>query len=185
MNPAAAYWNRGVENVPLMTGASALLEAKDIPGLAADLGFSLPFGSVLDVGCGTGRIARHCTTYRGVDIAADAVKFCRQEGRAALLIDGPESLPVVVVDWITCLSVFTHISHDDRVAYLLEFAKRAPNVLVDIIPGTGAGDVEMWTADPVELTAAIVETGWTIRETTDRENAHLDGRLHRYYWLTR
>jgi SAM-dependent methyltransferase len=180
VNPAAHYWNHGVANVPDMTGARHVMDASDIPALAADLGLEFPFGDVLDVGCGSGRIAKHCRTYVGVDIARDAVNYCRKQGLQALLINGPESLrDDGLFDLVTCLSVFTHIGEDERVAYLRKFRGLAEWLLVDIIPGDGSGDVPLWTADPGRFEIILRAEGYEV--TTERQ-ATAGDYAHRYYF---
>ena len=208
MNQRAAYWNQGVAQVPTMTGAASLMDGSDICAHATALGFTLPFASVLDVGCGTGRLAQFVTCYPesgrpkyiGCDIARDAVTYCRQLGLEAFEITGPSNLPQSlhpieldgvqcwwlfpgeerrVFEWITCLSVFTHIPRSERKAYLREFTTRAPNLLVDIIPGDGSGDVAMWTADVPGFEADLDETGWRVMAQHDRPCP--SGPTHRFY----
>lgn len=204
----ATYWNRGVGMVPIMTGAATLMDGADIREHAERLGFDLPFASVLDVGCGTGRLAQftHGDTpgahsYIGCDIAADAVTYCRRAGLLAFVIAGPGDLPqsmrpatpafgelewVVLYgeerhrfDWVACLSVFTHIDQPARVAYLRAFEPLSPNLLVDIIPGDGQGDVALWTADPAGFEQDLADTGWLVQASYDRP-CH-SGPTHRYY----
>lgn len=182
-HPAAHYWNRGVADVPRMTGAADLLDAPDIPQLAEALGFTLPLSRVLDVGCGTGRVARWCREYHGVDIAIDAVEYCKRLGLRAATINGPRNLAIyraTPIDTIVCLSVFTHIDDIERRAYLREFAQVAERVIVDIIPGTGGGNVELWTADVGAFDADVRAIGWAIRHTAERTH---NGVRHRAYLL--
>lgn len=182
MNPAAAYWERGLASVPHVTGAARLLDAHDVPELAAALGFGLPFGRVLDVGCGTGRIATHCRDYVGVDISRDAVAYCRRAGLKALVIEDERDLSQRFLDpfdLVACLSVFTHIDATARRRYLACFAKLAPQLLVDIIPGDGSGGVPAWTAIPSEFERQVEASGYRIRATTDRTETDW---THRYYW---
>lgn len=178
-HPAAAYWNRGLDQVPWITGADALMDGRDILEVLAALGLACPLGpTVLDVGCGTGRMAAHCMDYVGVDIAQDAVAFCQARGLAASRITGPADLHGQYA-LVLCLSVFTHIDADERRAYLRTFRMLAPRVLVDIIPGTGAGGVALWTADEAEFRQDVTDSGWDIRGTTDR----VPGAWHRYFLL--
>lgn len=180
MNKDAPYWERGVSQVPFVTGASKLLDARDMKELADALHFKLPLGSVLDVGCGTGRIAKHCERYHGVDISRDAVHYCQQHGLAADVIEGPDSLiGYEPVDVITCMSVFTHISDGDRALYLAAFAPIALWLLVDIIPGTGGGDVAAWTAKPEEFVEQLKAFGFKVDAVYEKAE---DGFRHRYYW---
>lgn len=180
---ALQYWNRGVDHVPVMTGAATLLDASDVPEIAAALGIGLPLRQVLDVGCGTGRLAQHCTGYLGVDIAPDAVEYCRRAGLVARTITGPDDLPGAVFGWVACLSVFTHVGRSARAAYLARFARLAPELLVDILPGDGRGTMAAWTAEPRKFEAQLRRAGYSVAATYDRTSPHGFG--HRYYWARR
>jgi len=175
-----AYWDHGVKSVPQMTGAAHLLDASDVRSICADLDIALPFGSVLDVGCGTGRVAQLCEEYEGVDIAPSAVEYCAERGLKASAIYGPADLRGQF-DWVVCLSVFTHICEQERVAYLEAFAKLAPNVLVDIIPGDGGGNIALWSSNVETFEANL--RGYSLLGTTERVS--VNERPHRYYRLKR
>jgi len=188
-HPAASYWNRGAQRVPSTTGAETLMDACDFEDITRALGIDRPIDSVLDVGCGTGRVARHCDHYIGVDIAADAVRYCKARGLDARLIEGPEhlltslGLPEAPADFtlVLAMSVFTHIDADERQRYLEAFTRLTNLVLVDIIPGSGNGDVSLWTADTAQFERSIAHCGWAIRHTYDRPSP--EGVEHRYYLL--
>jgi hypothetical protein len=180
----ASYWERGVDLVPQVTGASSLLDASDMASLADDLGFALPLVNVLDVGCGTGRISRHCDGYVGADISRDAVEYCRRRDIDARVIAGPSDLAQIRTrrfNWVTCMSVFTHIDEFERVLYLGEFAKLAPSLLVDIIPGDGRGDVALWTMAPVRFESMLRLSGYDVARVTERK-APIGTHTHRYYY---
>lgn len=186
-HPNAAYWNDGEHRVPCQTGAEHLMAGQDLPEIAAGLGLSLPFGRVLDVGCGTGRVARHCSSYLGLDISEDAVSYCNRRGIEARLIDGPGDLGellgggVAPWDLILAMSVFTHIDGAERAGYLAAFRDLAPRAIVDIIPGDGSGDVGLWTCEPAVFGMAAARAGWWIRAAHDRPSPELVA--HRYYLL--
>jgi SAM-dependent methyltransferase len=164
-----------------MTGAAHLMDANDIPSVAADLGFELPMGEVLDVGCGTGRIARYSTKYVGADISQDAVAFCRNNGLDVFLIDGPRDLLNLSFDMVTCMSVFTHIGEGERVAYLRKFRSLAKWLLVDVIPGDGSGDVPLWTASLVRFGLILRQEGYEVIAETERK-AKAGDYAHHYYF---
>jgi SAM-dependent methyltransferase len=174
-----AYWNKGVSNVPMMTGAASVMNCSDLIDACRGLGVDLPMGDVLDVGCGTGRLAPFCQGYLGVDIAGDAVTYCHAQGVHARSIDGPSDLPAGPFDTICCFSVFTHINRADHVAYLAQFARRAPQLLVDIIPGDGCGTVVLWTARAEMFESDLRHAGYAVQATYDRTSP--DGVTHRYY----
>lgn len=182
-HPHTGYWNRGVRNVPDMTGAKHLLDARDLRRVLTALGVDVPLqGRVLDVGCGTGRLAQLCAgEYVGVDIAPDAVDYCKNLGLDATVISGP-TFWFPAVDLIACISVFTHMAREERRAYLETFAEIAPRAVVDIIPGDGSGDVARWTADPALFVLDVVAAGFSVSRVTD---AQWDVTTHRYYLIER
>lgn len=181
LHPAAAYWDRGVRNVPDMTGAKHLLDAQDFPVIFAALDMPERLPNVLDVGCGTGRLAKWCDGYAGMDISPSMVEYCRAKGLWATLITGPQWV-VPDVQWIACISVFTHIGRDERRDYLRSFCYNAPNALVDILPGDGSGAIEFWTADPDEFVADCIDAGFDVLGSVDHQwGVH----THRYYRLQR
>lgn len=187
MHPAAGYWDKGVRNVPDMTGAAGLLDGADLKCITEDMGIALPLKNVLDVGCGTGRIAFFCDGYLGVDIAQSAIDYCELHDIKARLIDGPMDLPHLRFDWITCFSVFTHIDADERNDYLEAFAKRSKHVLVDIIPGeTESGGVELHRVPSAVFEAELGSLGFAIRGVHEYkwpDGRHHFGNQHRYYHL--
>lgn len=181
-HPFAAYWNRGVEAAPQVTGAARVMDCRDLVDACRGLGVDLPLRHVLDVGCGTGRFSQCCEDYLGVDIAADQVAYAQQSGVRAALCDGPKTLVRsngARADWVTCFSVFTHIDRAERQAYLAAFALCAPRLLVDVIPGDGSGDVALWTADWPTFLEDLATAGWqVVAGPYDRTSP--DGVIHRY-----
>ncbi len=178
-HPFAAYWDRGETNVPDMTGAKHLLDARDLRAVFTALGFELPImGHVVDVGCGTGRLSQLVAgSYLGFDIAPSAIEYCRRRDIDARLIDGPDAY-AIPCDLLTSISVFTHIDRAERQRTLAVFARHAPEIVVDIIPGDGSGGVELWTAVPAEFEADLAEAGYTIQAQCDYQ---WDWDMHRYY----
>ncbi len=182
MNPAAGYWNKGVNNVPGMTGAANLMDGSDLVEICATFGVELPLRNVLDVGCGTGRIAGHCRGYLGVDIAQSAVDYCLRQNLDARLIDGAHDLPRLRFEWITCLSVFTHIDADERFDYLEAFATRTRFLLADIIAGDAeGGSVALWRVPPKTFEADLGATGYAIHGVA--EFCWNENHAHRYYYV--
>lgn len=186
LHPYAAYWDQGVMNVPDMTGAKHLLDGRDLQSVFASLGMPARLSNVLDVGCGTGRMAQFCDGYTGVDIAPSMVNYCRNSGIEASVIAGPQDLDGGGIglgfEWVTCISVFTHIPRAERLMYLNEFYRIAENVLVDIIAGDGAGDVALWTAAPDSFEEDCQAVGFQVVGVV---NHQWDLHVHRYYRLQR
>lgn len=148
--------------------------------------------------------------YIGCDIAADAVAYAHAQRRCAFRIQGPSDLPKTLVpmplayamawvhgaaitantqsaelplQWVTCLSVATHIGRRARQGYLCAFVSLAPNLVIDIIPGDGTGDVALWTARPDDFERDLASAGWAIAGTYERVSP--DGPNHRYYRCAR
>ena len=198
LHPSAPYWDQGVEAVPVMTGASKLLDCRDVRTIAEAFGISLPFEDVLDVGCGTGRVSRVSRAYLGLDIAPSAIAYCGARHIPAMLITGAQDVVHAAAIWrpismhqmphttpwpqAVALSVMTHISATERVSYLRAIAGVADRLLVDIIPGDGTGTVAAWTAEPAEFEEALTLTGWHIRHA---ESWRWYDRTHRYYDVTK
>lgn len=177
-HPDAVYWDKGARNVPDMTGSKHLLDARDLKAVCEVLDIPLPFRSVLDVGCGTGRLSQIATRYHGADIAPSAVEYCHERAIAATLIVSPDDLPKGPFQFVTAISLFTHISREARQAYLSAFAARADDLLVDIIPGDGAGDVSVWTARPEDMLADLQAAGYEAVGVIEHQ---WDDFTHRYY----
>lgn len=181
---AVKYWDQGIDEVPRMTGAAAVMDSRDLVDACERLGVLLPLaGRVLDVGCGTARWQRFCFAYIGLDINPSAVAYAQRAGVTAHLIEGygPAALDGWLggAEWVCCFSVFTHIDRDERVDYLRSFHRIAPSLLVDIIPGDGQGDIPLWTAKIDDFEQDAVAIGWRLAAVAERVSP--DGVCHRYY----
>jgi SAM-dependent methyltransferase len=183
VNVNALYWDRGIDAVPFMTGAASVMDAADMVATCGRLGLELPLRDVLDVGCGTGRLAKICNGYMGVDIAPSAVAYCRRAGVAASTITGPSDLAAVGrFGLITCLSVFTHIGREERRKYLAAFATMANRLLVDVIHGEEGGDITKWRADANGFMADLSAAGFVLDAQTQGVGLSAE---HTYYLVSR
>jgi SAM-dependent methyltransferase len=183
LHPDAGYWNRGVANVPDMTGAKHLLDCRDLIAILDAVGVNRPLPRVLDVGCGTGRAFDVSDgNYVGADIAQAMVDYCTARGRAAMVIGGPDDLPPGPFANILCISVFTHMDRKERRAYLAAFATRGAALLADIIKGDGSGSVAAWTARPEEFEQDLRDYGFAFRAPADFK---WDSHVHSYYYAER
>jgi SAM-dependent methyltransferase len=95
---------------------------------------------ILDWGCGCGRLSRYFSglqrsTLAGVDIDADNVAWCREHLRfgtfAAIATAPPMPLPEASFDLAIGISIFTHLSETDQIAWLRELHRiAAPGALL-------------------------------------------------------
>ncbi len=178
-HPFASYWDRGVPSVPDMTGAKHLLHGRDLEAVCAGLGLTIPLGNVLDIGCGTGRLARLCGTYTGADISPSMVEYCLQRHLNAHLISTYDELPAGPFDLVTCISVCTHIDRPERQDLIAAIKARTDRVLIDIIPGDGSGAVNVWTAVSDVFYADLTAAGFTDINFLDYQ---WDEYTHRYFY---
>lgn len=177
MSSYEAYWNVAIEDVPGMTGASEVMDLSDIREVLEHFDLDLSDENVIDVGCGTGRLAQVCGYYWGFDVAPAMVAYTKAQGLDAYPTDALQD------DWhgdiVTCLSVFTHISRLDRQIYLERFKAIAPQLLVDILPGEDEGSIAVWKADPDNFEQDLEAAGYKIDGWYERRSP--DQELHRYY----
>lgn len=185
---AVQFWDKGIDRVPQQTGAAAVMDGRDLIDACARLGVMLPLrGKVFDIGCGTARWQRFCELYQGFDISPAAVAYAQRQGIVAHLIQGygPSALDGLLdqVDWVCCFSVFTHITMEERHDYLEAFHRRSRQLLVDIIPGDGSGDITKWSAHVPTFEQDLVNTGWQVKRIAERIAPA--GSCHRYYYCER
>lgn len=173
----AEYWDVPVEQVPEKTGAATVMGLEDIREVLDHFRLDLSDKRVADIGCGTGRLAQVCGEYWGFDIAPGMVAYGQAAGLNVAPLEALASL--ASVDVVCCLSVFTHITRADRQAYLARFARLAPMVLVDILPGADGGDVAATFSDPRLFESDLADAGFGDFDTYRRTSP--DGALHSYY----
>lgn len=122
----------------------------------ADAGFRFEDASVLDFGCGCGRILRYFARYAakckftGADVDADAIDWCRNTLTFADFVHRPKlpptALPAAAYDAAFSFSVFTHLPESAHVRWLAELARvlKPGGLLVLTIHGAHA--VQRWLA---------------------------------------
>lgn len=179
MNAYRDYWT--TDNVPALTGAVNANGVDDIREVLAALHIDLTDSKVVDVGCGTGRLAQLCGEYVGLDIAPSQVVYANEQGLEAYVIDSPASLTEFESEAaiVCCLSVFTHIPREERQAYLDRFGVLAGRLLVDILPGAEGGSIAAWYAQPSSFERDLLDAGYSNFDSYDRTSG--DGHSHRYY----
>lgn len=184
MSVYASYWDCRPDDAPAVTGAISVMDCTDLIPVLRALEIDFSKSSVLDVGCGTGRLAQLVGgQYMGLDVSPGCVQHARSRGLKADTIKGPEDLERYQgFDWTTCLSVFTHIPRGERLEYLKAF--ESPDVLVDIIPGDGGGNIPRWTADRRVFEMDIEEAGYRIDSAYQPAPAP-SGETHIYFRLER
>ncbi len=78
-----------------------------------------PNARILDLGCGTGATMEFLTSFGkavGVDVAAQALAFCRRRGLAPLIRSDAHSLAVATesIDVVAALDLFEHLGQDEE-----------------------------------------------------------------------
>jgi SAM-dependent methyltransferase len=106
------WWYTGMRRI-----GAALLEGRLRPGLR-----------ILDAGCGTGgnlRWLTHYGTAYGVDLAPQAMRFCRRRGLSTVAQGSVLALPYPdrTFDLVTSFDVIYHLDVADDVAALRELAR--------------------------------------------------------------
>lgn len=181
IHPNAQHW-QGQEVYSATTGGRHHMrtDTSDYAEWSEGTGFVLK-GRVLDIGCGSGRMAEACDDYTGVDITPSFVEFCQDKGLNVSLIEGSHDLPEGPWDSIIMSSVMTHMDHADRVAYLAAIRPiLRGEALIDILPGQhDTGSVHAWRCDPAEFAAAVKTAGFKVVSTFNWTAR--DGWEHRYY----
>jgi SAM-dependent methyltransferase len=90
------------------------------------------FASVLDWGCGAGRVTRHlarlCTgLVTGIDIDADNIAWCAEAIPSATFVHGPLHPPLACpdgsFDLVITVSVFTHLDEATQFSWLAELRR--------------------------------------------------------------
>jgi SAM-dependent methyltransferase len=149
----------------------------------APLGKSLrDVRSILDWGCGCGRVARYLPCFSsaavtGVDIDADNVEWCREHLSFGdfhrVPLRPPTALPGSAFDLVIGISVCTHLREPDQLAWLGELERvAAPGCFLHL---TILGDANVaWSSFSPDLFQQWRECGFlAIDNNTDLEG-HID-----------
>ena len=164
-HPNAGHWQG---QHPYRSTANGRSDIGDLVEWCEGTGFELS-GKVLDIGCGSGRMAAACDDYTGVDITPSYVEYCQANGLNVSLIEGSHDLPAGPFDRIIMSSVMTHMHHADRVAYLHAIRPILDGeALLDILPGHhDEGSLRAWYCDPAVFAADLKLAGFTIVSTLE------------------
>jgi SAM-dependent methyltransferase len=144
------------------------------------------FASVLDWGCGCGRVTRYfhgkpCPALTGVDIDRDTIAWCQEAMPAGVFqpvpLRPPTSLESSAFDLIVGVSVFTHLAEDEQHRWLDELRRICVPGGVVLMSTHGAAAICRAALDP-----ALVER-WTSVGFVDKYSPALRGIVTRrsYY----
>ena len=117
-----------------VASGSAVVEFLDRQALAAERKSLADFSTILDFGCGCGRVMRalrpaadQWTTVHGADTDADAIAWCKQnipDASFALNADQPPlSYPDKSIDLVCAVSVFSHFDAEQQFRWLGELQR--------------------------------------------------------------
>ncbi|MBM3987491.1 MAG: methyltransferase domain-containing protein [Planctomycetes bacterium] len=119
-------------------------------------GFKFEGASVLDFGCGCGRLLRHFARYAvasrfmGVDVDPTPIAWCRENldfaEFASIPLLPPMALPRGGFDALYTYSVFSHLPLESQRAWLAEFARLLRPGGLAVITYHGERAVERWLA---------------------------------------
>lgn len=117
-----------------LASGAAIVEFLDRQALAAERKSLSDFSTILDFGCGCGRLMRalrpaadQWATVHGTDIDADAIGWCKQniaDATFAINADQPPlSYPDKSIDLVFAVSVFSHFDADQQFRWLAELQR--------------------------------------------------------------
>ena len=146
-------------------------DCQDICTLLAQAGYKLAdFKSILEFGCGCGRVLRHLrkqaydSVFYGTDIDPEGVAWCQTNIEGATFSTNPFTPPSAYsdkqFDFIYAISVFTHLDEDMQFAWLNELKRivRPGGVLLLTVHGS-----ECYSDLPKKVIDTIESTGFLFR----------------------
>ena len=143
-------------------------------------------GRTIDIGCGIGDMLRFRPGTIGVDIDAQNVAYCRDQGLEAHPMD-PDTLPFPDADFDSALldNVLEHIAEPLPLLAEIHRIVRVGGTLVVAVPGQrgfDSDDDHKVFYDEAALLARVTETGFAVRTTfhTPLRSALLAQRLRQY-----
>ena len=147
--------------------------AQDIRDVVASVGRNLSsFESILDFGCGSGRVIRHfhdlppsCRLH-GTDIDAESIRWCQKNLRFAQFDTNGAMPPTGYADdsfeFVYGISVFTHLNEDMQFAWLEELKRITTPQALLLLSVHGRADLPQWSEDD---RAVIAERGFFYKVT--------------------
>lgn len=144
----------GVTTGPTVFREGGIVDWRRIVTVLRQSGFRFEGASVLDFGCGCGRILRHFAGYApecrfvGVDVDPSPIEWCRSNLQFAefepIPLLSPTTLPRGGFDALYSFSVFSHIPLESQRAWLAEFARLLRPGGLAVLTYHGDRAVERW-----------------------------------------
>lgn len=126
------------------------------------------FSSILDWGCGCGRLTRHLitatgSTVTGADIDADNIQWCRDNLKSAnfehLALRPPMPFADEQFDLVIGISVLTHLAEEDQFLWLSELQRITKPGALLLLSIRGSAQMSLYKQPP-ELYVALQRKGF-------------------------
>lgn len=169
----------------LVGGASIARRFEDFLEQQYDQSFS-DFSSVLDWGCGSGRVSRHLHQQEGIelwgaDVDGDNIKWCKQNLPRGNFVQvpllPPTSLPSNYFDLIVGISVLTHLNEENQFAWLEELKRisKPGSILILSVQGLPQMGLYQPTADVIRR---VEEEGFVVTGRNDALDEVIDNQSY-------